>query len=206
MITAILLAAGESRRMGQLKQLLPFGSKTVIETCLDALLASKADHVMVVLGHRADEIGRCLESLPVTCVVNPDYREGMSSSVKAGVQRLPPQTQAAMIALVDQPLVPSSVMDEIVDAYRSTSKKIVVPEFGGRSGHPVVIDMSYRDEILAVSPQAGLRELIYRHWDDVLKLPVQTDAVIDNMNTWEDYQRLLKKQEALRQEVSEGRR
>ncbi|MCS6804585.1 MAG: nucleotidyltransferase family protein [Acidobacteriota bacterium] len=206
MITAILLAAGESRRMGQLKQLLPFGSKTVIETCLDALLASKADHVMVVLGHRADEIGQRLESLPVTRVINPDYRQGMSSSVKAGVRRLPPETQAVMIALVDQPLVPSSIMDEIMDAYRSADKKIVVPEFQGRSGHPIVIDLAYRDEILAVNPQAGLRELIYRHWDDVLKLPVQTEAVIDNMNTWDDYQRLLRKQEALSQEAIEGNR
>jgi molybdenum cofactor cytidylyltransferase len=191
MITAILLAAGESRRMGQLKQLLPFGTKTVIETCLDALLASKADDVVVVLGHCADEIHARIEYLPITCVVNPDYQQGMSSSIKAGVCSVKADTQAVLIALVDQPLITSDIVDRLIDTHVREGATIGVPEFEGRSGHPILIDMIYRDEILAVDPQNGLREVIYRHWGDVSRLPVETDAIIQNMNTWDEYQRIV---------------
>jgi len=179
--------------MGRLKQLLPFGAKTVIETCLETLLASKADEVIVVLGHRYDEIHTQIKHLPVKCVFNLDYQQGMSSSVKAGVRCVGPGAQAVLVALVDQPLVTSNIVDQLIDAYIKEGKKIVIPEFDGRSGHPVLIDLAYRDEILGMDPQSGLRQVVYDHWDEILKLPVEADAVLQNMNTWEDYQRMLKR-------------
>lgn len=191
MISAILLAAGESRRMGRLKQLLPFGSKTVIETCLETLLTSKVHEVIVVLGHRCDEIRAQIQHLPVKITINPEYHQGMSSSVKCGVRAVSSEAQAVMIALVDQPLVNSDIVDQLITAYLEGEKKIVIPEFEGRSGHPILIDLAYRDEILNIDPQFGLRQVVYNHWDETLKLRVETDAVIQNMNTWEDYQRMI---------------
>ncbi|MBI3951209.1 MAG: nucleotidyltransferase family protein [Acidobacteria bacterium] len=196
MISAILLAAGESRRMGRLKQLLPFGSKTVIETCLENLLASKADEVIVVLGHRYDEVRAQIQHLPVKCVFNLDYQQGMSTSVKAGVRSVGAGAQAVLIALVDQPLVTSGIIDQLIDAYMTEGKKVVIPEFDGRSGHPILIDLAYRDEILKIDPRSGLRRVVYNHWDETLKLPVKTDAVIQNMNTWDDYQQMIKRRQS----------
>ncbi|RMG50930.1 MAG: nucleotidyltransferase family protein [Acidobacteria bacterium] len=193
MISAVLLAAGESRRMGRLKQLLPFGPKTVIETCLDALLASRVDDIIVVLGHRYQEIQSHIEHFPVRIVINQHYSQGMSSSVIRGVRAIPSAARAALIAVVDQPLVTADIIDRLIDAYRKSEKKIVIPVYRGRGGHPIIIDLSFRQKILTIDPERGLRQIVYSHPQDVLRVDVETDAVIQNMNTWADYQRLLQR-------------
>jgi molybdenum cofactor cytidylyltransferase len=185
--------------MGQLKQLLPFGSKTVIETCLENLLASKADEVIVVLGHSHREIRAQIERLPVKWVINSDYQQGMSSSVKAGVRAVGRDAQAVLIALADQPLVTSDILDQLIQAYDPAGKKIIIPEFEGRGGHPILIDLVYRDEILRIDPQIGLRQVVRDHWDETLKLGVETDAVVHDMSTWEDYQRMLKQASGIKE-------
>jgi CTP:molybdopterin cytidylyltransferase MocA len=204
MISAILLAAGESRRMGQLKQLLAWGSKTVIETCLETLLAAKVDEVIVVLGHRSDEIRAQVQLLPVKIAINQEYHQGMSSSIKCGVREVRPDAQAVVIALVDQPLITSTIVDQLIEAYMKEAKKIVIPEFEGRSGHPILIDLAYRDEVLRVDPQSGLRRVVYSHWDETLKLPVETDVILQNMNTWEDYQRMLERSSTMADQWRSG--
>lgn len=193
MISAILLAAGESRRMGRLKQLLPFGPKTVIETCLDALLASRVSEIIVVLGHRHQEIQSHIEHLPVKVVINEHYAQGMSSSVICGVRAISSSARAALIAVVDQPLVTPDIINRLIEAYRNSEKKIVIPAYRGRGGHPIIIDIAFRQNILAIDPERGLRQIVYSHPQDVLRVDVETDAVIQNMNTWADYQRLLER-------------
>lgn len=188
-VTAILLAAGLSTRMGDFKQLLPFRGKTIVETCVDTILASTADNLVVVVGHRATEVEATLSGSPLRIVCNDDYALGMSTSVVAGV-RAAGDADAVLVCLCDQPQLPVAVFDAVLDAYRRTRAPIVVPSIAGDTGHPVVFDMSLRDEILGVDPSQGLRSVTYAHRGEVLRVPVDTVGVLDDIDTPDDYDRL----------------
>jgi molybdenum cofactor cytidylyltransferase len=189
MICAIVLAAGESRRMGAKKLLLPFGSTTVIGHIVDQLLGSVVDQVIVAVGHEVDRIIQELADRPVEIVTNPDYKTGMLSSVRCGLRVLPQQAEAVMIALGDQPAITSELVDETVRAFRSTDKGILVPVYAGRRGHPLLFAKHYRDEILTSFDDVGLRGLLHAHPADVFELNASTSAVLSDMDRPEDYRR-----------------
>lgn len=192
MISAILLAAGESRRMGEFKQLLTFAGRTFVECCADHLLASRADEVIVVTGHRDADVRRALGSRPVRFAYNADYREGMSASVKCGVAAVSLAASAVLVALVDQPQINSSIINRVISEYETHSPLIVIPTYGGRNGHPVLIDLRLRDELLAFDAAQGLRQVVHAHAADVLRAEVATEAVLTDFDYPEDYQRLLR--------------
>jgi molybdenum cofactor cytidylyltransferase len=187
-ITAIVLAAGESRRMGALKPLLPFGNSTVIETVASSLLRCPIDTVLVVVGHRSEEIARQLAPYPVETVLNDDYAAGMLTSVQRGVAAAPADTEWFVIALADQPALDVAVTTSLIQQAREGTPGILVPTFDGRRGHPLLIHRRYREEIAALSPEIGLRELMRRHPDDVRHIAVAQDAILRDMDTPEEYQ------------------
>jgi molybdenum cofactor cytidylyltransferase len=188
-VAAILLAAGRSRRMGAFKPLLRFGDRTVIECCIDNLRAADIKDIIVVAGHRAEDVREKLKDLEVSIVVNPEPDSEMSVSIACGIQQLPGNAQAAIIALVDHPAVQPSVIKVLIDEWRRGAA-LVQPEHDGRGGHPVLIDLAYRDELLALDPQSGLRALFAAHRDEVHRVPVESPYVARDMDTWEDYRRL----------------
>jgi molybdenum cofactor cytidylyltransferase len=181
-VAAILLAAGQSRRMGAFKPLLPFGDKTVIESCLDYLHGIQ--NVVVVLGHRADEIRGLIKH--ATIAINPDPNSEMGASIAVGIRALHRTTKAVIIALVDHPAVPANVVSTLIEAWNSGAK-IVIPTWQDRGGHPVLIDLSFRSELLALDQSGGLRELLKRHGAQVKRLPVDSPFVARDMDTWDDY-------------------
>jgi molybdenum cofactor cytidylyltransferase len=187
MIWAVVLAAGESLRMGTQKLLLPFGETTVIETIVRTALDSSVDETMVVLGADRQKVRSVLQSYPLTFAVNENYRDGMLSSVQAGFQALPGGAEAAVVMLGDQPSVTSGVIDSLVRGYRESSCGIVVPVHGGRRGHPVLIDAGYRSEILGLDPTIGLKQLVRAHAEDVLEVPAASALVLNDMDRPEDY-------------------
>ncbi|HXG63809.1 MAG TPA: nucleotidyltransferase family protein [Blastocatellia bacterium] len=190
MISAILLAAGESRRMGRFKQLLPFAGKTFVECCVDNLLASHVGEIIVVTGHRADDVRDALGNRPVRFAHNPDYLSGMSSSVKCGMQALSPDVRAVLVALVDQPQIGPEIINQIIAAYESNRPLIVVPDYEGRKGHPVLFDAGLKGEILAMDPVQGLRQVVHAHTDQTLRIAIASDAVLTDFDYPEDYARL----------------
>ncbi|HEU4389277.1 MAG TPA: nucleotidyltransferase family protein [Blastocatellia bacterium] len=190
MITALLLAAGESVRMGAFKQLLPIAGKSFVECCVDTLLASRVDEVLVVTGHRSGEVMAALGARPVRFVHNAAYREGMSSSLMCGVKALSGQTQAAVIALVDQPTIEVAAVNAIIDQYLVHQPLIVVPTFGGRNGHPVLLDMRLKDEILATDPNLGLRQVVHAHADETLHVEIHSESILRDFDYPEDYEKL----------------
>ena len=192
MISAILLAAGESRRMGEFKQLLTYAGRTFVECCVDHLLASRADEVIVVTGHREAEVREALGARPVRVVYNKDYREGMSSSVKCGVAALAPAAKAVLVTLVDQPQIDSAIINRVIAEYETGSPLIVIPTYERRNGHPVLIDLRLRDELLSLDPTQGLRQVIHTHAAETLHIEVMTEAVLTDFDYPEDYRRLLK--------------
>ena len=188
-VAAILLAAGRSRRMGAFKPLLPFGNRTVIECCINNLGAAGIKDIIVVVGHRADEVREQLQALDVRLAVNADPDSEMEVSIARGVEQVSTSAGAVIIALVDHPAVPPEEIKILINEWRRGAK-LVQPEHDGRGGHPVLVDLAYRDELLALDSQSGLRALFAAHRDEVRRVPVESPYVARDMDTWEDYRRL----------------
>jgi len=188
-IAAILLAAGRSRRMGAFKPLLPFGNSTVIECCIDSLLTAGIESIVVVIGHRGEEIRGLLRNRNLTFAVNPDPDSEMSSSIACGVELTDQNSKAVLITPVDHPAVPPEVVILLLKEWKNGAK-LVQPEHGGRGGHPVLIDLAYRTELLALDPHEGLRGFFNGHREEVRRVPVDSPYVARDMDTWEDYRQL----------------
>ena len=191
-LAGIVLAAGESRRMGQPKQLLPFGEGTILERVVDTLLTAGVGEVVVVLGHLADRVRAVLGDRPVRAVVNASYRQGMLSSVKCGVHAIGAGYDAVLIALGDQPHIEGAVVSEVMRAYRAGDAGIVIPRYGEKKGHPIIINLQkYREAIANLPEDAGLNALMQEHADDVRLIDVATEDIIRDIDVPDDYTREL---------------
>ena len=191
-VSGILLAAGLSTRMGEPKQLLPFGESTIVETVVDNMLGAKFDEVIIIVGHRATEIQKQLGTRPVKTVFNPDYRDGMLTSAQTGIRALETGDAFALM-LVDQPFITSMLIDQVIDAYVHTEKGITLPSYNYKRGHPVIFDQKYARDILALTPESdGVRTLFKKYGDDIHYVTVDTDNVLRDIDYREDYKRALK--------------
>ncbi|MEK6320734.1 MAG: nucleotidyltransferase family protein [Acidobacteriota bacterium] len=192
MISAVLLAAGESRRMGEFKQLLRLGDKSFVEHCVDNLLASRVGEVVVVTGHRESEVRRAIGARRVTFAYNPEYKSGMASSIKRGVHAVSENVKACVLALVDQPQIDADVINRIIETYENTQPLIVIPTYEGKNGHPILLDLSLKEEILNVDPAQGLREVVHAHPGEIARVEVSDRRVLEDCDLPGDYQRILK--------------
>jgi molybdenum cofactor cytidylyltransferase len=188
-VAAILLAAGQSRRMGAFKPLLPFGKQTVIESCLDYLTQGGVDSTVAVVGHHAEDIRKHLSSRLLTFAENPDPNSEMSASIAAGVQLIPESAVAAVIALVDYPAIPSSVVATLITEW-SKGFRLIKPTWQGRGGHPVLVDLSLRAELQNLDPDKGLKALFERHASEVRRFEVDSPYIARDIDTWDDYRAL----------------
>ncbi len=189
MTWAIVLAAGESRRMGTQKLLLPYGESTVIEIVVRKALDAGLDNILIVLGADRDVVQARLEEYPLTAVNNENYRQGMLSSVQAGFAALPADAAAAVVMLGDQPAVPVQAIQAVLGAFGGSGKGIIIPTCNGRRGHPVLISAKYRAAIAALDPGVGLRQLRLEHPGDVLEVEVGDPAILHDLDTPADYKR-----------------
>lgn len=187
MISAILLAAGESNRMGQPKQLLPFGQSTIVERTIDNLLNSAVSETIVVLGYRDEEIRKTIAGKPVKLVINPDYQQGMSTSIIAGLKQVDKRARAVLIALSDQPFVDSQTITSLVEAFIANKRGIIIPVYQGRRGNPVIFAIEYKGELLNLKGDVGGREIIKLHPDEVLEVAVNCEGVLLDIDTMENY-------------------
>jgi molybdenum cofactor cytidylyltransferase len=190
MISAIVLAAGEARRMGETKQLLPWRGKTVLGHVLDTLLSSSVDEVILVLGHEAERVLEKVAIREIKVVFNPDYQKGMSTSLRRGLRAMNKAAEGFLVVLADQPAITPEIIDRLIDSFRRVQpgKNIVAPSFRGRRGHPVLFGRKYREEFGGLTGEVGGREILARHPEDILALEVDTDAVLIDLDTPEDYQ------------------
>ena len=188
-VAGIILAAGMSTRMGQLKQLLPLGGRAAIEWIAE-VVGRRLDEVVVVLGHRAEEIAPVLAAYPVRWVVNADYQMGMLSSVQCGVREVDTKANY-LICLGDQPRLSGAVVERVLQVRKQVSAGIIIPTANGKRGHPVLIRNTYRAEILGLSMDVGLNAVTRGHPEDTYELPVAEDAILTDMDTPADYQREL---------------
>lgn len=195
MICAIVLAAGCSSRMGTQKLLLPFGQNKVITHIINQLTNSIVTQAYVVVGHQPEQITEELSGKPVTIIPNPQYKTGMLSSVRAGIRNIPQDCEAILIVLGDQPSVTSKLIDEIVKEFPKTDKKIIVPKYNDKRGHPILISTIFKDEILTNFDDIGLCGLLRAHDSDIYEMNVSDSSVVTDMDYPEDYQREINKLE-----------
>jgi len=189
MVWAVILAAGESRRMGSPKLLLPFGESTVLGTVVHEVRRAGLSSILVVLGAEQEKVRAALEDQPIVFAQNPDFHRGMLSSVQCGLQSLPATASAAMLFLADQPALSGAVIGKLLQARESAAQNLIVPVFAGQRGHPLLLSMRYKDEILSLDPGVGLRQLLVNHPDDILEVEVEDESVLKDIDTPEDYQK-----------------
>ncbi len=190
---AILLAAGESRRMGRPKALLPWKGTTLLAHQISVLRQGGVDRVIVVLGHRADDLKPIVEGKAgVTWAVNTDYAQGKTTSIKAGVSALGPgQIDTVLILNVDQPRsVP--IIQDVLRVHREKGTLITIPTYRGKGGHPIAVDPALLGELQAISEDTmGVKAVVRAHEESTQRVDMGTAEVLWDLNTPQEYQEAL---------------
>ena len=191
-INSIILAAGESRRMGKPKLIMPFGESTMIDAVIHEAIHSELNQIIVVLGADREKIMSQIKDYPVIIAENPDFHHGMLSSVQCGLRVLPDNTDAVMVLLGDQPMIPVSVINNMIDEYRHANKGIAVAVHNGVRGHPLVFNIKYKPEVEKLNSDHSLKDLTRKHKEDILEVEVGTPVILRDIDTPEDYAKELK--------------
>ncbi len=187
-VAAIILAAGRSKRMGAFKPLLPFGQKTAIESCIDHMRGGGVETVVVVVGAgpRGEKLKAHLMNAGVIFAINSDPESEMSASIACGVRALPDGIQAVIINPVDHAAVPPEVVATLVSEWK-LGARLVKPTWKERGGHPVLIELSFRDDLLSLDPIGGLKTFFRDHQAQVTRVAVKSNYIARDMDTWDDY-------------------
>jgi molybdenum cofactor cytidylyltransferase len=184
---AIILAAGESKRMGFPKMLLPFKGITMLENVIRNVTGSAVDNTLVVLGAQRETLTELVSKSSVTCCFNDNYKEGMLSSVKCGFRNLPSDFQAVLVFQGDQPLISPKVINNVIEGYRSHDMGIVIPVYKRKRGHPILIGRKYLYEIEMLDNKEGLRSLSQKFSEDVLEVETDDPGILRDFDTYEEY-------------------
>jgi CTP:molybdopterin cytidylyltransferase MocA len=186
-LAALLLAAGESTRMGRLKALLPWQGTTLLEYALRELGASRVDATWVVLGHAAEELSPIVARAGASPVQNPRYREGRATSIAAGAAALPPTTTHLLVASVDQPR-PRAVVDALISAHLAADASISRAVHAGKHGHPTIFAAALLEELRRVDEASeGMKSVLRRHAEAIQDVEIDDPAVLLNLNTPDEY-------------------
>lgn len=190
MISAIILAAGQSKRMGQPKMLLPWGRLTVIEHVITTFLNAGVEDIVLVTGGAREQVEKAIAQYPVRRIYNSGYAHGeMLSSLQRGVTAMSNQVQAALIGLGDQPQVQERSVRRVCEAYRESQSRLVVPSFQMRRGHPWLVARPLWEELLQIKPPESPRDFLNRHAGEIHYVEVDTPSILADLDTPEDYQK-----------------
>ncbi len=203
---AIILAAGTSSRMGasRHKLLLPMHGRPVLAHVLDAVQASQARPVVLILGHQSEQVLTRISTYATHfdfhVVENPDYLQGMSTSMRLGIQTLQAygytkasdgSIDSALVLLGDQPLITTQHIDTLIAIYRTTGKKIIAPTYEGKRGNPILFDSSLFPELLEITGDEGGRSVLERHREEIATVEMGNPVANIDVDTWDTYQRVI---------------
>ena len=187
MINAIILAAGESKRMGKLKPLLRFKDKTFLEQIISELKLSDVDRITVVLGAKAETVIKSVDLSGISTVINKEYLIGQLSSLIAGLKDVPGDTEAILICLVDNPFITKEIVNSIISKFKKTGEKIIIPVFNKKKGHPALFAESLFNELLSAPAEQGARYVVHANKKNILELETTEKGILIGINTPEDY-------------------
>ncbi len=191
-ICAIILAAGKSERMGTNKLMLPFQGKPLINIVIDHVMESGITPIWIVMGAFRSDMVTALEGLPVKQCYNPDYEQGMFTSVQCGFRQIPSTADAAVLFLGDQPLIPGEVTRRLIGEYSRSGKGILIPTYRGKRGHPVLIGKKYAQVIDTLVPDRGLHTLYDLYPEDIQEVDVVAPGILRDIDTLQDYENEIK--------------
>jgi len=197
MIAAVVLAAGESSRMGRPKALLPIDGVRFIEKIVSSFQSTKVGKILVVLGHNAEEMRQKIADLPVLIVVNNEYKKGQLSSLVAAIRDIQSRQSSAeldgiLVHLVDHPYVNPILVDVMIDRFYESKKLIVVPRYHGRRGHPVIFSRSLFSELQDTPLDQGAKAVFHAHQKDTLEIDTEDEGVTIDIDTPEEYRQFVK--------------
>jgi len=191
MIAGLILAAGESSRMGQDKALLTYGGRTFLETIVATLHEAGMERVVVVLGHHAEQIQGAVTLEGAEIVINHDYARGQTSSLQAGLRALErADLEAVALCLVDHPLVSADTVRRLVVSFRQSGAPVVIPTFRNQRGHPAVISRALFEDLLRLSPDEGANTVIRKHHDAAKSVEVSDEGILIDVDNPDVYRRL----------------
>ena len=190
-----ILAAGESSRFGKPKQLLKLNNKCLIEWVLDAAVGSRLEKIILVLGHKHQEILAALvkktRHLDIEVVINSDYKNGQSTSLLAGLSKIRNLFPSIMFLLGDQPMLDSETINTLLEQFWSSDKDICVPVFKGKRGNPVIFSQEFYDHLAEIKGDIGARDIIRNHPDHVQKIEIDNPLCFVDVDTQSDYDKLV---------------
>ena len=194
-ISAIVLAAGESRRMGETKQLLDVGGKPLLQNILDRIRQTEVDEVILVLGHEAERIQKKVSTTGAKVVLNPDYGQGMITSIRRGLQALDPRSEGFFIVLGDQPGIEPKVYNLLIQEFRTCfpRKTILLPTYKGKRGHPALFSVKYRPEAFRIEGDRGFRDVLEMYPQEVFLVELESESIVNDLDTPQDYQNFIGK-------------
>ena len=190
MIVAVVLSAGESSRMGRPKALLPIDGQTFIERIVAALKQTTVGKIIVILGHNARELEARISHLPVQILINTDYRQGQLSSLQLAVRDLQADADCdgMLVHLVDHPYLAPALVQEMIRRFYETEKRIIVPKFHGKRGHPVIFSNALFGELLSAPMAEGAKAVVNAHRAETLEIDTQEEGIAVDIDTPELYQ------------------
>lgn len=189
-VSAIVLAAGASRRMGTPKPLVPVFGRPLLECVLENLAGSRVREMVVVLGYESDRVKRETDLRSVRVVVNPDYRQGMSTSIRAGLRAADPSAAAYLMVLGDQPFAATATADALIAAWVRNRAAILIPTFRGRRGNPVLVDRVLMPAFDSITGDRGFRALFENRGDEIREVRVRDPGILYDVDTMDDVRRL----------------
>jgi molybdenum cofactor cytidylyltransferase len=195
MVTAIVLAAGSSQRMGDVnKLLLKYKNKTIIETTIENIITAKLNKVIVVTGYETEKIKAVIEHLPVDIIYNSTYEKGMTTSIQAGIEHA--KEGGYMICLADMFMISPEeyvLMKKTFEkSFRLNAKYIYVPRYKEKKGNPVIFSPYYKDAILEHKEMEGCKEILQSNMENIFWIDMPNDHILQDMDFYEDYEKLIK--------------
>lgn len=189
-VAGIILGAGSASRMGQPKQLLPFGTTTLLGQVVKTAAASALSQIIVVLGYKAEHIVQHLDLSRADIVINTEYAQGQSTSLIKGLEKVFSDCDAAMFLLGDQPLVTVDIINRLINAHETANALITIPYCDGQRGNPVIIARPLFQNLAALSADTGARAVFDAFKESILPVLISDPAILFDVDTMEDYEHL----------------
>jgi len=199
MVTGVILAAGQGRRMGKAKQLLLLGGKSMVWHVATTACQSALDEVIVMTGAYEQAVTHALQDLPLRIIYNADWALGQSTSVKKAVQSITAERQAVIFLLADQPLIDSSLINEIIKVYDATNASVIIPRWRNKPGNPVLFDLeAWRSALLQLTGDEGARQIIRNNQERIHYIELLDEQSLFDVDTPAEYEMMRRRWQLLR--------